>query len=306
MATPSIWLRSASTSARARDLLVELPVDVAGQRVRACSAAPRPARRTAAGVAMRVIWRSRSSAIDTRLAAFCVPSSTMASLPRDGVHPRVELRQPGAEHRRPLEEPLERACGRSARRSRSCDGRGVRLVEVLDLLAQRLEILAALLQVLVLPGGPLGRARRPGRAIPAASRARVCLRWRSSALRVERLHLLRRADRRAAPIDAAEPVAGGEPFHALFRLADRRLQRLDALVERIELLALDRRACRVGAHEVGQRRAILLELREIQREAVAGLGAGIELRRSRRATASRRDRSAPRSASPAARLRSAC
>ena len=77
-----------------------------------------------------------------------------------------------------------------ARRSRSCDGGGVRLVEVLDFLAQRLEILPALFQVLVLPGGLLGElVDLAERFLQRVERGLLPL--QVVGLRVERLHLLR-------------------------------------------------------------------------------------------------------------------
>ena len=77
---------------------------------------------------------------------------------------------------------------------------------------------------------------------------------------VERLHLT------GELIDAlrkigGRPVAGGEPFHALFRFANRRLQRLHSQIEGIELAAFDGQTVGGGTHELGQSAAIVLESR---------------------------------------------
>ena len=174
--------------AAARDLLVELLVDVAGQRVQRVEP-PLDALdelllgRDARHLAIEIVGDRHEVG---RLLRALVHDGELA---RDGVHPRLELRQPRAEHRRPLEEPLERrAVGREA--VAQLHGRGVRLVEVLDFLAQRLEILPALFQVLVLPGGLLGEL------VDLAERflervERGLLAHQVVGLRVERLHLLR-------------------------------------------------------------------------------------------------------------------
>ena len=257
------------------DLILELPVDLAGEHVEAVQPRLDPLDELLlAGDAVHLAIEIVGDGDQVRrLLRALVDDRQLAG---DRVHARVEIGQLGAERGRPFEEPLEGgAVGREP--IAQLHRHRVRFVEVLDFLAQRVEILAALLEVLVLPGGPLGElVDLAERFLQPVERGLLPL--QVVGVGVERLHLL------AELIDAlghrrGQPVADGEPFHPLFRLADRRLQRLDPLVERVELLALDRELVAVGADEVGQRRAVLFELAEIPRERVARLCPQVPLRR---------------------------
>ena len=101
--------------------------------------------------------------------------------------------------------------------SRSLRDFGVRLVEVLNLLAQRLEILRGSgVSESIWHDGPLGRARPPRRAARAASRARAASSSRSSDCAKSESNRLRQTVDLLGERDEVL-VLGGERFHPAFR-----------------------------------------------------------------------------------------
>ena len=132
-----------------RDLFLELAIDLRGHRAEAVEA------RLDALDELLLGRDPRHLAIEivgdrNQVRRLLRPLVDDGQLARDRVHARVEFRQVRAEGGRPVEEALERRAIRvepvaQLRRRR------VGLVELLDFLPQRIEVLPALLQVVVLP-----------------------------------------------------------------------------------------------------------------------------------------------------------
>ena len=197
----------------ARQLLLELAVDVGAER--RCRPLSRASSFSTNGTraVTREICASSSATDSCRRVAFCVPSSTSVSLAEDGVHLGLELRRARGECRSCVSPNASSAAPVGAELVAQLRGLGVRLVELLHVLAQRIEVLTALLERVHLPRRSSSRDRRPGRAARAALERQLLLRelvglreQRFEAL-AETVDFLCQRDRGSCPSPAAPPCA---------------------------------------------------------------------------------------------------
>ena len=178
-------------------------------------------------------------------------------LAEDGVHLRFELGRAGGECGHPLVERLERhAIG--AQLVAELDDLDVRLVEVLNLLAQRLEIVAALPERVHVDDGSLGELVHLSQLLVQRVERQLLLR-QIVGLREEGIEALRQAIDLLAQRDEVL-VLGRKRFHPRFGVAHRALQGSHPLVERIEFLLPHRQRTHFGPEDLEERGRILLQL----------------------------------------------
>src|SRR5258705_6399819 len=258
----------------ARELLGELAIDVRGHDVQRVDArlelvheldAAREARQ------LRVELRGDLSEPRRLLRAFV----HVSQLSEDRVHRRLELRRARAQRGEAVAQTLQRrAIGTQhvaeLRRLR------VRLVEILDVLPERLEGGPVLLETVVLRGGALRQlvdlrepllGRLEGLLLPG----------QLVGVPGQRLEFL--AERVGLLIEQREVLfLRAEGVDAVLRFAHRRLQGAQPLVERLELLLLERELLEVRAQHVHEGAAVLLEPGRLAPELVADLRRGVDLR----------------------------
>ena len=133
---------------------------------------------------------------------------------------------------------------------------GVRLVEVLDFLAQHVEVLAALAQRVHLPGGLLGEL--VDLAEPLVQRLeRELLLGELVGLREQRFEPLGEAIDLLGQLDRGSCPWRRAPPSATRRRRPSVCSARSALVERLELLLPDRQRVHLAAHRLEQRRRVL-------------------------------------------------
>ena len=202
------------------------------------------------------------------------PFIDQLQLAEDRVHLGLELRRRRRERRHALAERLQPdAIG--AELVGQLRRLGVRLVELLDLAAQGVEILAALAERVELPRGLLREVVDV--AEPLVERLERELLLRQVVGRHEqRLDALGHAVDLLGQLDEAL-VPGGQRFHARLGVADAGVQRPQAQVERLELLLLQRERVHLAADGVEQRSRFLLQLAGLVLGLDLQLGGGLEL-----------------------------
>ena len=147
-------------------------------------------------------------------------------------------------------------------------------MEVLDLLAEAVQVRAALLEALVLRHRALREISDVREPLVEGLQAALFL-GQLVRLVYQRLEVL--AERIGPLIERRQvTLLRGERLHPAFGLFDRALQHAEPLVERLERLLLERELLDVRAHHVHERATVLLHPRRLAVELVAHLRGCLE------------------------------